>query len=277
MKPKTLVVCSIANWIVQDFIDAGIPGLEVIGNRGFDLPEVSPSVETAWWMPTEHAVKLQYSGLYLPFMAPGPHWLPSISESLTGRFIASDSVENVLFESSIFETKDKMWIKPAEFKHQEFFAGVYTKEEIISFNLPPESVLQWTSSILRLSEEHRFYVMDNEVVTGSEYLVAGVTYYDGGVSQRKDEALGFAIKAVTEIGTNQPPAYTLDIAFDEISQEWVVLEGNPAFSSAIYGSDPEKVTEVLLRCVNPKKEDTEWLWKPDTFLLKKYARMRPLR
>jgi hypothetical protein len=279
MKAKTLVVCSITNWIVQDFIDAKIADIEIIGDRGFDLPTVKPSAEVAWWMPTEHAVKLRYSDFSIPFIAPGSHWLPTVPQALTGRIIQSATVEETLSENSYFSQNDsgKLWIKPAEFKHQEFFAGLYTKEETSSFNLPPDASLQWTSTILDISEEHRFYIMDHQVITGSEYLVDNVTYYDGAISSNKGEAWDFATTAVKQLGANQPPAYTLDVAFDRISQSWVVLEGNPAFSSAIYGSDPEKVIEVLLRCANPVPEDSPWLWEPDPYLMKKYAHMRPLR
>lgn len=279
MKTKTLVVCSITNWIVQDFLDAKIADIEIIGDRGFDLPSITPSSETAWWMPTEHAVKLRYSDFSIPFIAPGSHWLPTVSQELTGRYIGSGTVEEILSEQSPFNQaiNKKLWVKPAEFKHQEFFAGLYTKEEVALFNLPLDASLQWTSTVLDIAEEHRFYIMDNKVVTGSEYIVDNLTYYDGAVSYRKDEAWDFASKAVDEMGVNQPPAYTLDVAFDKISGSWVFLEGNPAFSSAIYGSDPEKVIDVLLRCSNPQEEDTRWLWEPDSFLLKKYARMRPLR
>lgn len=279
MKAKTLVVCSITNWVVQDFRDAKIADLEIIGDRGFDLPPVKPSAETAWWIPTEHAVKLIYSGFSIPFMAPGSHWLPTVSQALTGRFIGSATVEESLSNDDYFSQNKsgKLWIKPAEFKHQQFFAGLYSREEVASFNLPSDAVLQWTSTILDIAEEHRFYVLDNEVVTGSEYLVDGVTYYDGAMSLRKAEAFSFAGSVVQELGLNQPPAYTLDVAFDRTSNSWVVLEGNPAFSSAIYGSNPEKVVDVLLRCCNPKESDVSWLWEPDPYLMKKYAHMRPLR
>lgn len=277
MKAKTLVVCSITNWIVQDFLNANIADLEIIGDRGFDLPQVKPSGDIAWWMPTEHAVKLRYSGLSIPFMAPGSHWLPTVPQSLTGRFIGSATVAEILSTNSPFSETEKLWIKPAEFKHQDFFAGLYSQQEVDSFNLPLDAILQWTSTVLNISEEHRFYVLDHEVVTGSEYLVDGVTYYDGARSDRKSEALAFAVDAVKELGDNQPTAYTLDIAFDHKSNSWVILEGNPAFSSAIYGSDPEKVIDTLLRCCNPGEADNKWLWKPDPYLMKKYARMRPLR
>ena len=279
MKTKTLVVCSITNWIVQDFLDAKIADIEIIGDRGFDLPAVKPSGETAWWMPTEHAVKLRYSDFSIPFVAPGSHWLPSVPQSLTGRYIGSLTVSEALSKNSPFSDSPdkKLWIKPAEFKHQEFFAGIYSQQEIAAFNLPLDAVLQWTSTILDIAEEHRFYVLDNEIITGSEYLVDNLTYYDGAVSSLQAEAFSFASKAVKELGYNQPPAYTLDVALDKKTNSWVVLEGNPAFSSAIYGSDPAKVVDVLLRCCNPQEKDQNWIWKPDSFLMKKYARMRPLR
>lgn len=279
MKAKTLVVCSITNWVVQDFRDAKIADLEIIGDRGFDLPRVNPSPETAWWMPTEHAVKLRYSGLILPLVSPGSHWLSTVPTHLTGRSIVTETVEDTLSNASSFANASnrKIWIKPAEFKHQSFFAGLYTKEQIQSFNLPSNALLQWTDTILDIQEEHRFYVVDGTVVTGSEYLVDGVTYYDGATSQMKDDALYFAQYAAAELNENQPPAYTLDVAYDKASKSWIVLEGNPMFSSAIYGSNPAVVVDALLRCVNPEDNERKWLWKPDPYLVKKYACMRPLR
>lgn len=277
MANKTLVVCSITNWIAQDFSEANLSGWNIVADRGFDLPEINPGNDVAWWMPTEHAVKLIYSGLSIPFMAPGAHWLSGISQSLTGRSIVTETMQEVTDRDFSHFEQGRIWIKPAEFKHQEFFAGLYNKDEIKGFNLPVDAYLQWTDTVLNPVEEHRFYIVDRQVQTGSEYLVNGITYYDGAVSTRKQEALDFAKYAVDELGTNQPPAYTLDIAYDERSRTWVLLEGNPMFSSAIYGSDPGMVAECLLRCANPLPSETQWLWEPDSFLMQKYARMRPLR
>lgn len=276
MKPFTLVVCSLTEWIAQDFLDAGMDEWQVIKDRGFDLPSVEPASNVAWWMPTEHAVKLRHSGLSIPFMAPGSHWLTTIPRSLTGRFTASGTVNEILGNQSIF-TEGKIWIKPAEFKHQEFFASLYSHDDIASFNLPADAMLQWTDTVMDFSEEHRFFVCDGEIIASSVYLVDGITYYDGAVSHRMDEAFEFAGYAVSVLADNQPPAYVLDIAFDKLSDKWVVLEGNPMFSSAIYGSDPAQVAKGLLRCANPVAGDEKWLWAPDPYLIQKYARMRPLQ
>ena len=276
MANKTLVVCSITNWIAQDFLEAKLSGWDVVADKGFDLPKITPSSDVAWWMPTEHAVKLRYSGLSLPFIAPGSSWLSTIPQSLTGRSIVTETVREVLQRDFGQFHNGKVWIKPAEFKHQEFFAGLYSKDEIQGFNLPEDAYLQWTDTVLNLGEEHRFYIVDENVQTGSEYLVDGITYYDGATSTRKQEALEFVAYAVDTLGRNQPPAYTLDIAYDGRTESWLVLEGNPMFSSAIYGSDPGIVADCLLRCVNPLDSDSKWLWTPDSFLMQKYARMRPL-
>lgn len=276
MTNKTLIVCSITNWIAQDFIEAKLSGWEVVADKGFDLPVISPSPDVAWWMPTEHAVKLRYSGLDIPFIAPGSSWLSSIPQSLTKRSVVTETVQEVLQRDFSSFNKGKIWIKPAEFKHQDFFAGLYSKDGIAEFNLPEDAYLQWTDTVFNLTEEHRFYIVDGQVKTGSEYLVDGVTYYDGAKSARKQEALNFAVYAVDKLGRNQPPAYTLDIAYDTLTESWLILEGNPMFSSAIYGSDPKIVAECLLRCANPLAVDSKWLWIPDSFLMKKYARMRPL-
>lgn len=278
MATKTLVVCSMTNWIAQDFRDANIPGWDVVSDRGFDLPIIPQSKNVAWWMPTEHAVKLRYSGFKIPFMAPGPHWLPGISQDLTRRKISTCAMEEIMdTDFKALSPNGKLWVKPAEFKHPEFFAGLYGKDDIAGYNLPKDALLQWTDTVLNLTEEHRFYIVDGKVKTGSVYLAHGVTYYDGAVSHKDDEAYNFALSCAQTIGTGQPPAYTLDVAYDETTESWILLEGNPMFSSAIYGSDPAIVAECLLRCANPLPEESSWLWTPDSFLLQKYARMRPLR
>lgn len=276
MRPYTLTVCSMTEWISQDFIDADIRDWKIIKDRGFDLPLSLPGPNVAWWMPTEHAVKLCHSGLSIPFMAPGSHWLTTVPQSLTGRFTGSGSVKEVLADTALF-TAGKVWIKPAEFKHQDFVAGLYDQEEIASFHLPDDSILQWTDTVMDFSEEHRFFVCEGEIIASSVYLADKVTYYDGAVSHRTKDAEDFAFYAVSLLVDNQPPAYVLDIAFDETSDRWVVLEGNPMFSSALYGADPAQVVKGLLRCANPSPDDTKWLWVPDPYLIQKYARMRPLR
>lgn len=276
MKSCTLVVCSLTEWIVKDFIDANIPNCEIIKDRGFDLPPVKPNVDVAWWMPTEHAVKLRQSGLLIPFMATGSKWMDTVPQSLTGRYTASGTVKEVLNDETLF-ADGKVWIKPAEFKHQEFFAGLYGREEIIGFNLPDGAILQWTDTVMDFSEEHRFFICEGEVIASSVYLADNLTYYDGAVSHKAGEASEFAHHAVEVLADNQPPAYVLDIGFDKLSGHWVVIEGNPMFSSAIYGADPAQVVKGLLRCANPKNQDARWLWSPDLYLTNKYARMRPLQ
>lgn len=273
MSNKTLVVCSHANWIAQDFIDATIDSYDIIADKGFDLPKIKPNSNVAWWMPTEHAVKLAYSGFSLPFMAPGTHWLSSLPEALTMRNIVSTSIAEL--DANPYD--GKRWIKPAEFKHQQFFAGAYTVEEVMDFQLPQNAIIQYTDTILSLDEEYRFYVVDGKVTTGSIYLSDSITYYDGATEKRYTEAYDYAQYVVDCLQWNQPPSYTLDVAYDTEINDWLVVEGNPAFSSAIYGSDPAIVVDALLRCANPVEGDEAWMWLPDPYLLHKYANMRPLR
>lgn len=277
MEIKTLVVCSLTEWIAQDFLDASLPEeWRVIKDRGFDLPSVEPSIHTAWWMPTEHAVKLRRSGLSVPFMAPGPKWMDTVPQSLTGRYTASITIGGISENPSIFDA-GKLWIKPAEFKHQQFFAGLYSYEEVRAFSLPDEAVLQWTDTVMDFSEEYRFFICEGEIIASSVYLAGNVTYYDGAVASLELEAGEFAEYAVSVLGDNQPPAYVLDIGFDRKQERWVIIEGNPMFSSALYGADPAQVVEGLLRCANPQIGEEKWMWVPDPYLVNKYARMQPLK
>lgn len=270
---KTLTVCSITNWIPEDFKNGLNPDeWNVVADKGLYLPISEHNDSNVWWMPTEHAVKLAHSGFKIPFTSPGSQWLSTIPESLTRRKIITQPYSDI----STLPNKE-IWVKPAEFKHQSFFAGLYTKEELEEFSLPGDSMIQWTETILDIEEEYRFFVLAGEVIGGSVYLANGITYYDGALGIKLPDAYTYASNAVKEIGSNQPNAYVLDIAYDKQLKDFLVLEGNPAFSSAIYGVEPKSIIDALYACSHPNKDELKWLWKPDPYLIKKFSRMVPLQ
>lgn len=272
---KALIVVSYASWISEDFRSALDPReWAVIKDYGFDMPsDLDKYDAVAWWMNAQHAARVIRANPQMGFIAPGPAWLSGVPKSLTKRDILTSTVHDFLQGTPA----GSFWVKPAEAKIEGFEAGwrnaTQTLEAISSMHLPMESYIQWSTTLLDINWEHRFYVLDGEVLTGSPYLVDGVTYYDGASWDRYEEAYNYAVEAVKELGEHQPPAYTLDVGLDA-ERGWLVIEGNPAWSSGIYGGSPEKVAEVLINAYQGKSV-SEYAWKPDQYLVN-IAERKPL-
>lgn len=279
---KALFVVSYASWISQDFRSSLDPDTwDVIKNYGFDLPSKLGKYEkVVWWMNAQHAARVRRALPSAYFMSPGAKWLSGVPRSLTKRQIRTETLEEFWKAPPAF---DRIWAKPAEAKIEDFPADWYSPDEVIALgddlSLPAGSFVQWTDTKLDIDWEHRFYVLNGQVVTGSPYLVDGVTYWDGyedpRYSSRFEEAEAFASRAVTVLGDNQPSAYTLDVGYDS-TVGWLVIEGNPAWCSGVYGADPEKVIDVLERsCSDDGKPEFEWV--PDAYLQRIADRKRLLR
>lgn len=272
---KALIVVSYASWISEDFRASLDPAQwTVIKDYGFDLPaDLENYDDVAWWMNAQHAARVLRSTPHISFVAPGPRWLSTVPQELTKRDILTSTVRNFLDAPPA----GSFWVKPAEAKIDGFEAGWRdageTQKVISAVGLPMESFLQWTPTRLDINWEHRFYVLNGEVLTGSPYLVDGVTYYDGASWDKYDEALEYVQNAVKILEGNQPPAYTLDVGLDA-QLGWLVIEGNPAWSSGIYGCDPQKVVRVLANsCYN--FHISQYRWEPDHYL-KRIAERKPL-
>ncbi len=272
---KALIVVSYASWISEDFRVALNPEeWKVVKDYGFDMPtDLDKYDDVAWWMNAQHAARVIRANPQISFVAPGPTWLSNVPQPLTKRAIITSTVGEFLADPP----SGSFWIKPAEAKIDGFEAewrdADGTREAIIKVNLPNESYLQWTPRWLNINWEHRFYVLDGNVLTGSPYLVDGVTYYDGASWERFEEALKYAQQAVMDLGQAQPPAYTLDVGYDA-KLGWLVIEGNPAWSSGIYGSDPVEVVRTLLKSCYTEPI-SRYKWEPDHYL-KQVAFRKPL-
>lgn len=271
---KAFIVVSFASWVATDFEEAiDSPEWKIIRDYGFDIPENLKMYESvAWWMNAQHAARLQRAGVALELTAPGADWLPTVSEDLTKRPVFSADLTEFLSLPSHYEC----WVKPSEAKIDGFEAGWRTVEEVaritVEHDIPLESSVQWTDTLLDINHECRFYVLDGKVVTGSEYLVDGVTYYDGAEGILLSEAKEFAQYTADALGDNQPDAYTLDVGKDMTNNDWLMIEGNPAWCSGIYGSDPWKALKVIERSCYNRDEDKKFLWVPDAYLQNKANR-----
>lgn len=271
---KAFIVVSYASWVASDFeptIDSS--KWKLIRDYGFDIPQHLDSYESvAWWMNAQHAARLQRAGVAMGLTAPGADWLPTVPQELTKRPVFSSELPEFLSLPSHYEC----WVKPSEAKIDGFEAGWRTVEDVahivIEHNIPLDSSVQWTDTLIDINHEYRFYVLDGEIITGSQYLVDDITYYDGAEATYLDEATEYARYTADSLGINQPDAYTLDVGKNMETGEWLMIEGNPAWCSGIYGSDPAKALQVIERSCYNQSADNSFLWLPDAYLSNKAAR-----
>lgn len=244
--------------------------IDGIGNRDFFLsygkavPDTTGYELTSYWMAGAYAARLQEVGLAGNLTACGQSWLAELDISLTGRRIGIGELSEIPGDTVL-------WAKPAEAKIDAMVSGKYTKDEIVSIckaeDVPSDTLFQWTSDILKINHEHRFFIRHGKIMTGSPYLIDGEIYYPSITSPRYAEAEKAAEEILHELGDNQAPAYTLDVGLDELTNRWIIIEANPAWSSGLYGSDPAKVIETLEVACNSTEE--KWKWIPSPYLVKK--------
>lgn len=222
---------------------------------------------TSFWMAGGFAARMQRAGLAMRLCAPGQTWLSGLDSSLTGRRIETGTLDEMPADGIVFA-------KPAEAKIRGFVSAKYTKKHIEDIyaaeTVPSETILQWSVDILDMNHEHRFFVANGEVMAGSPYFVDSIVYTADMTSPFSDEAKLFALDAIHELKDNQPPAYTLDVARNERTGEWLIVEANPAWSSGLYGCNHAAVMDVLdIAC---HATDERWLWKPSQYLIDNAAK-----
>ncbi len=268
----TVVVVTQRSWMARE-LATNTRGVVVASEPGLFWPAVTAGSDVAWWMPIEFATRLHCEGDGLALSAPGPGWLPTVPVELSGRVVTSCRATDPghLPRTGVF------WCKPAEAKIERFPGGWRTAEEVATLDLHPDSWVQWTPTRLDLSVEFRCYVLEEEVLTVSPYLLGDLTFYDldeatlAAVSTA--DATAFARTVVAHLGPAQPVAYVLDVGFDLISGRWVVVEANPAWCSAWYGC---AIDAVLATITASCRCEDEWRWVPDAELVHHARRAGPL-
>jgi hypothetical protein len=114
------------------------------------------------------------------------------------------------------------------------------------------------SDPVRFTVEFRLYVLDGEVLTGSQYAIDGDLDIEP-LAGHESEAriLGFANEVLSEFADTLPSAVVVDVGFiDEGSGKPVpaVIEANAAWASGHYAADPERVLDVVLCAAGPETE-----------------------
>lgn len=227
---------------------------------GDQIPALDPGF--LFWGAGRYAYSLRESVAHRHFMAPGPRWLSNLPEELLGRKLETQSFSGAV--ESIGERSVRF--KLAETKHDRLKAARYTGNELqlILAELPELATaqVQWTEAELRLDWEHRFFVLDGEILTGSPYLVDGQVYSDATPWDRYGDAEAFARRAARELNADSPVSYVLDVAYDLETERWIIVESNRTWSSGLYGSNVHRMLEGLKAALEP----SDWEWIPDPAL-----------
>lgn len=245
------------------------PLLSGLGDRrlffsfGKEIPELS-EYEVSIWMGGAYACQLQKLGMVQTLCSPGATWLPSLDSSLTSRTIHS----GVLSDLSSYGTTS-LWVKPSEAKIQSVPAAAYSYSELTQLfkenDLPADVSLQWTEEILLIDYEHRFFVADGKIISGSPYKVKGKGYSELIDTSEFENAKLFAQFAVESDPDNMPPAFVIDVGLNTETGKWFVIEANRAWSSGLYGTDPAAALDVIDYACQYSEE--KWQWNPDSHLI----------
>lgn len=255
------------SWVYKELKEA-LPHVDVKTTFGWDIHRRLG--QESFWVPTMMASRIIHLDSQLGFISPGAYWHKNIPVDLLGRELKVLDWED--FKNYKFPLNGA-WCKPADMKLNFFEAKKYNQQsdlEVKAFEvLLPQSKIMVSETILDLSSEYRFYVKGSEISDGSCYLRNSNDYYseyDLIDYQELTEVRNFTVKAIQKF-SNSPETYVLDVGFDENTQNWVIIELNPVWSSAFYGNDLKFVYECLKASViNPESTHEEFLWSPDAYL-----------
>jgi len=228
----------------------------------FSYGEFIPALEDGFlfWGAGKFALSLKQLFPERSFSSPGAEWLGLVPPELSGRSVICES-----FLDAVAHVDEPVWFKFAELKHDGVKPRSYRPEELLALLVAmpelAEVKSQWTTSHLRLNFEHRFFVVEGEVLTGSPYHVDAVVGFEPGAAWRMfSEAEEFARFAARELVDQSPRAYTLDVALNEATGKWFIVEANRAWSSGLYGCDPGRALVAVQASLTPDA----WSWLPDS-------------
>jgi hypothetical protein len=296
MTADALIVATHAKWVFKDFekaileADRAIPSAYY--SHGLGLPNLERNgrkiERPAVWTSTAHATNLKRSGMLLPLLAPGPQWLPGVPEHLRGRNVYATTLGDLRNDPVAMDDEHLHWIKLAEMKDDRLPAQRVCIRDFVlkaeSLGAPDGTNIQYSPDHLTIVREDRFFILNHRVITGSPY--ARLNYIWDADADRSDWqysewAANFAQYAATTMRKRSPRAYTLDVAqvmdVAYSDDHHVVLEANPAWSSALYGSNVEKVARAVLAAVDYDGTQTDHQWQPDPWLIQKAKKRVPLK
>ncbi|PNE41093.1 ATP-grasp domain-containing protein [Streptomyces noursei] len=175
-----------------------------------------------------------------PLEAP-PHWLADLPRDLVQREIRALSI------------RDAHALRRPAFVKSPNDKGIRAMVYADGSRLPgPDAVDPGTvvlvSDIVAFSVEHRLYVLDGEVRTGSRYAEDGRL----APGPLDPDAAAFGAELLARHGSTLPSAIVVDVG--RTDGRWAVVEANAAWASGCYAADPEAALDTVLRAAGPRTQ-----------------------
>lgn len=235
-----LVLVSFSNWMYGEL--SSQHAIPVRRSYGLDVPV--HGFGTAWWMPQATAAHFLASGADLYLYSPPADWLDSLPYRYKGRVVVSLQVKDLDRDC----VAGLGFCKLATGKLEEFPAKVRSYDSVVSLvrklNLPDDCWLQF-SEVIEIDREFRFFVDEGKIMTGCSYLAGNVTYYDGLTENHALLAGAEAFLLGVFAASGERNAMVVDVGW-RAGIGFFVLEANPAWCSAWYACDIEKVVDCIL-------------------------------
>lgn len=266
---QKLVVVSSAAWLARDFDAPSV--VPIIPEVGFDLPRLDPKT-TAWWCSGSYVARAAATGLVLPLMSAGPHWLNTVPHHWRQRNVIS------LRLSEVGDRLLNGFIKPAEIKvgtlPARFYAGtddLTATEEFLrdakAAGIPGDSWLT-LSDPMNYVKEYRCFTANGKVTAATPYLIDGMTW-DGmepeSDREGRDKAAAFVDELLNHVGPEgHPPGFVVDAGIDDQGR-WSIIEANASWSSNPYHADMAGVIESVFASHDVDGKYPQWAWQIDPY------------
>lgn len=281
-KDRTLHVVTHARWVADDFSADPPRGWAVQHHHGLSLPQVRPG--DAFWAPMEWMARARRSGLDVPLAMPSMTLLdnPEMPRSRGVFTMTLDRAAGFTVEFPVFA-------KLAAMKHADVPARVYDSTIeftalLASLGAPPDTLVQLQWGDPGWVAEFRLFVANGGVTGGSPYLLVDETgeqaiWTEGmtGVVEGRDripEAIEFGQTIAARIDPLLVAGFVLDVGLQR-DGGWSIVETNPAWSSATYGTPIRAAWESVLAANDPHPASPK-NWVPDPWLAQCAARQSPL-
>lgn len=280
---RTLHVVTHQRWIADDFAAAPPDGWQVRHSNGLDVPAVGPG--DALWAPMAWVARAYRSGMSHPLAAP----TPLLADLIAPHHLKRPLVTMTLRVTERMTAKRPVFAKLAMMKHEGLPAQWYA--DVGEFRCAAQKLGASESTMVSLCwdrmhwlAEYRLFVAGGHAVGASRYLVRDPATGEPTLwSEELDqvpapqgelaEAIDFGEQVLVDpVARPSLNACTLDVGWSP-DTGWSVIEVNPAWCSAVYGTSIDAAWRSVLDANSPAPQS---LWTPDPWLRKIAGRQTPL-
>ena len=220
---------------------------KVVRVHGWQVPSIEDKSIAVYGEPLFANHIAQKLGLRL--QEPPVDWLPKLPAKWRGRDVRLTTLADARNISG------RAFIKPADEKC--FDAKIYSSGVELPAPGPlPEDLPVLVQEVVEWQIEFRCFVLNRVVVTLSPYWRGGrlAKASDGtwpATSEELAKAREYCEQLLSDRTVEIPTAVVIDVGIIA-DHGWAVVESNAAFSSGMYGCEPEKVLPFLLHACGGK-------------------------